>query len=105
MALDGAIDAHFAARRRWARSDLLWTAAGIAILTAAPFFVYPVFLIKLLCMALFACAFNLMIGGGPRTWPPLRRNRHSPPGHLFRDDYLGAGASDLFSRAAPAFHP
>ena len=30
----------------------------------APFFVYPLLLIKLLCMALFAVAFNLLIGGG-----------------------------------------
>ncbi|WP_349343212.1 branched-chain amino acid ABC transporter permease [Marinobacter sp. MMG032] len=28
----------------------------------APFFVYPVFLAKLLCFGLFACAFNLLIG-------------------------------------------
>jgi branched-chain amino acid transport system permease protein len=39
-------------------------AIGVAILIVAPFLVYPVFLIKLLCMALFACAFNLLIGGG-----------------------------------------
>ncbi|RZI43134.1 branched-chain amino acid ABC transporter permease [Herbaspirillum sp. HC18] len=29
---------------------------------AAPFAVYPVFLMKVLCFALFACAFNLLIG-------------------------------------------
>ncbi len=29
---------------------------------AAPFFVYPVFLMKALCFGLFACAFNLLIG-------------------------------------------
>jgi len=33
-----------------------------AILVAAPFFAYPVFLMKALCFALFACAFNLLIG-------------------------------------------
>jgi len=33
-------------------------AAGLAL----PFFVYPVFLMKVLCFALFACAFNLLIG-------------------------------------------
>ena len=32
------------------------------ILVAAPFLVYPVFLMKALCFALFACAFNLLIG-------------------------------------------
>ena len=37
---------------------------GIALLLAlaAPFFLYPVFLMKVLCVALFACAFNLLIG-------------------------------------------
>src|SRR3979409_2402976 len=34
----------------------------VAILVLAPFFVYPVFLMKALCFALFACAFNLLIG-------------------------------------------
>jgi len=35
-----------------------------AILAIAPFVVYPVFLMKALCFALFACAFNLLIGFG-----------------------------------------
>jgi branched-chain amino acid transport system permease protein len=39
-------------------------AIGVVILIAAPYFIYPVFLMQLLCMALFACAFNLLIGGG-----------------------------------------
>jgi branched-chain amino acid transport system permease protein len=34
----------------------------VAVLIAAPFFVYPLFLMKALCFALFACAFNLLIG-------------------------------------------
>jgi branched-chain amino acid transport system permease protein len=34
----------------------------VAFFAAAPFFVYPVFLMKALCFALFACAFNLLIG-------------------------------------------
>jgi len=34
----------------------------VAALVLAPFFVYPVFLMKALCFALFACAFNLLIG-------------------------------------------
>jgi branched-chain amino acid transport system permease protein len=33
-----------------------------AALVAAPLVVYPVFLMKALCFALFACAFNLLIG-------------------------------------------
>lgn len=31
-------------------------------LLAAPLFLYPIFLAKLLCLALFACAFNLLLG-------------------------------------------
>ena len=34
----------------------------VAFFVAAPFVVYPVFLMKALCFALFACAFNLLIG-------------------------------------------
>jgi branched-chain amino acid transport system permease protein len=36
----------------------------VAILAVAPFVAYPVFLMKALCFALFACAFNLLIGYG-----------------------------------------
>lgn len=35
---------------------------ALAIALILPFYVYPVFLMKLLCFALFACAFNLLIG-------------------------------------------
>jgi branched-chain amino acid transport system permease protein len=35
---------------------------ALAIALAAPFIGYPVFLMKLLCFGLFACAFNLLIG-------------------------------------------
>jgi len=35
-----------------------------ALLLVAPFVFYPVFLMKALCFALFACAFNLLIGFG-----------------------------------------
>ena len=37
-------------------------AIALAVALAAPFIGYPVFLMKLLCFALFACAFNLLIG-------------------------------------------
>jgi branched-chain amino acid transport system permease protein len=37
-------------------------AIALAIALAAPFVGYPVFLMKLLCFSLFACAFNLLIG-------------------------------------------
>jgi len=36
--------------------------AMAALLAVAPFVAYPVFLMKALCFALFACAFNLLIG-------------------------------------------
>jgi branched-chain amino acid transport system permease protein len=35
---------------------------ALAVAVAAPFIGYPVFLMKLLCFGLFACAFNLLIG-------------------------------------------
>jgi branched-chain amino acid transport system permease protein len=34
----------------------------VALLVVAPFFIYPLFLMQALCFALFACAFNLLIG-------------------------------------------
>jgi branched-chain amino acid transport system permease protein len=44
---------------RWNR---IRTAVVIALAVAAPFILYPVFLMEALCFALFACAFNLLIG-------------------------------------------
>jgi branched-chain amino acid transport system permease protein len=44
-------------RSRWA-----W-AVGLALLAAAPFLgVYPIFMMTALCYAIFACAFNLLLG-------------------------------------------
>ena len=41
----------------------LWAIAGLfAVLLVAPFAIYPVFLMQVLCFALFASAFNLLIG-------------------------------------------
>jgi branched-chain amino acid transport system permease protein len=34
----------------------------VALIIVCPFVLYPVFLMRVLCAALFACAFNLMIG-------------------------------------------
>jgi branched-chain amino acid transport system permease protein len=44
----------------------LWVALAVmvAFFAIAPFAVYPVFLMKVMCFALFACAFNLLIGFG-----------------------------------------
>ncbi|MFG1359829.1 branched-chain amino acid ABC transporter permease [Xanthobacter pseudotagetidis] len=36
--------------------------AAVAVMLVAPFGVYPVFLMKVMCFALFACAFNLLLG-------------------------------------------
>src|SRR3989442_2041792 len=44
------------------RHQIVAFLAMLGILLVAPFFVYPVFLMKALCFALFACAFNLLIG-------------------------------------------
>ncbi|WP_452010782.1 branched-chain amino acid ABC transporter permease [Azospirillum largimobile] len=41
---------------------VLIAALLLLIAVAAPFVLYPVFLMKVLCFALFACAFNLLIG-------------------------------------------
>jgi len=35
---------------------------GIVLLVLAPLYFYPIFLMKVLCFALFACAFNLLLG-------------------------------------------
>jgi len=43
---------------------LRWIGQGALLVLGliAPYFVYPVFLMKALCFALFACAFNLLLG-------------------------------------------
>src|SRR5262244_3647994 len=46
--------------RAW--SEGIAFAAMVLALVILPAFVYPVFLMKALCFALFACAFNLLIG-------------------------------------------
>ena len=35
---------------------------ALAFLLVAPFYLYPIFVMKLLCFALFAAAFNLLLG-------------------------------------------
>ena len=44
------------------RQQIVAFALMVAFFVAAPHFIYPVFLMKALCFALFACAFNLLIG-------------------------------------------
>jgi branched-chain amino acid transport system permease protein len=43
-------------------NDLAIFAALLALLIVGPMAVYPIFLMKVLCFALFACAFNLLVG-------------------------------------------
>ncbi|RTR03930.1 branched-chain amino acid ABC transporter permease [Halomonas nitroreducens] len=47
-------------RARQRRGALYLALLGIGLV--APFVAYPVFLMKILCFALFACAFNLLLG-------------------------------------------
>jgi branched-chain amino acid transport system permease protein len=49
-------------QRQTSRSLEAAFAVMVALLVVAPFVVYPVFLMQALCFALFACAFNLLIG-------------------------------------------
>ncbi len=54
-----------AAPERARHADRDFAIAGvvmIALIAAAPFFAYPFFVMEMLCVALFACAFNLLIG-------------------------------------------
>jgi branched-chain amino acid transport system permease protein len=44
------------------RNQAIGYAILLAVLVIAPAFVYPVFVMKCLCFALFACAFNLLLG-------------------------------------------
>ena len=50
------------ARTGDARSLTVAFCIMVALLAVAPFVVYPIFLMQALCFALFACAFNLLIG-------------------------------------------
>jgi branched-chain amino acid transport system permease protein len=44
------------------KSQRIPIAIMVLLIVVAPFFVYPVFLMKALCFALFACAFNMLLG-------------------------------------------
>lgn len=53
---------HIPAHPHAGRFQLALLALGLVLLLVAPQFLYPVFLMKLLCFALFASAFNLLLG-------------------------------------------
>ncbi|MBN8873109.1 MAG: branched-chain amino acid ABC transporter permease [Rhodospirillales bacterium] len=46
----------------FSRAQSIAFLAMVALIVICPYVLYPVFLMRILCMALFACAFNLMIG-------------------------------------------
>jgi branched-chain amino acid transport system permease protein len=82
---------------------------GIALLLAAgvlaPFVMYPVFLMKALCFALFACAFNLLLG-----YTGLLSFGHAAffataayvTGYLIKQQAFGPGAGILAGTLAAA---
>ena len=60
--LPASIAERLAERRTIPAHQLIAFVVMVALLVAAPFVVYPVFIMKALCFALFACAFNLLVG-------------------------------------------
>jgi branched-chain amino acid transport system permease protein len=61
--MDRVLDARVLPHRHEAARSLgLAFVVMVALFIVAPFVVYPIFLMKALCFALFACAFNLLIG-------------------------------------------
>jgi branched-chain amino acid transport system permease protein len=46
----------------FSRSQWIAFLVMLALIVVAPYVLYPVFIMRVLCWALFACAFNLMIG-------------------------------------------
>jgi len=53
---------HLPAQQKIRATSIALAALAIGALLIAPFLFYPVFLMSVLCFALFACAFNLLIG-------------------------------------------
>jgi branched-chain amino acid transport system permease protein len=62
MALQAELRAPAASWRGVSENTGLLAAAALAVLAGAPFVLYPVFMMKVLCFGLFAAAFNLLIG-------------------------------------------
>lgn len=58
--LEAAAEADAGERNR--RANLIAFVAMVALIAIAPFVAYPFFVMQALCFALFACAFNLLIG-------------------------------------------
>jgi branched-chain amino acid transport system permease protein len=60
MSVEAAAAEDVADRNR--RANLVAFAIMVGLIALAPFVVYPFFIMQALCFALFACAFNLLIG-------------------------------------------
>ena len=91
-------------------SSLKYALYGLLLvaLVAAPLVgAYPVFVAKLLCFALFASAFNLLLG-----YTGLLSFGHAAlvggagyvAGYMIRDDHAGAGADAVLLLPAGAVH-
>src|SRR5690349_8050194 len=86
---------------------LIGTGLMTVALAVAPLVgVYPVFLMKALCFALFACARDRNRNGCRRAARCGRRIfGDKAAGHLFRDDHPGRRTDDVFLLSANAVHP
>jgi branched-chain amino acid transport system permease protein len=58
------VDASAATRGNETRSLRIAFCVMVAFFVLAPLAIYPIFLMKVMCFALFACAFNLLLGYG-----------------------------------------
>ena len=74
----------------------------VALLMVAPLAIYPFFLMQALCFALFACAFNLLIG-----YVGLCCRSATPCSRLGGIHFAahGQGRHDRHRPAAPEFRP
>src|ERR1700741_4143677 len=61
--MEGVVDPLAQKRSVWlGHSETICFAVMVTALVIAPFVAYPFFVMQALCFALFACAFNLLIG-------------------------------------------
>jgi branched-chain amino acid transport system permease protein len=60
MAVEAVFDADLTERNR--KANAVAFGVMVALIAIAPFVAYPFFIMQALCFALFACAFNLLIG-------------------------------------------
>ncbi len=58
----GPMQEHLADAVEETKLSWIWVVSLVAVTCILPLFVYPVFVMKALCFALFACGFNLLLG-------------------------------------------